>query len=208
MTSSPRPHRPATRSRWVTGLSYGLLVLGSVLVLNIVSALLAVLFRQRPDPERGDSPSGATGARDLPVRRAAEVQVTWRPPGLANYLIVMVSRNRDRFIAGRSHFPLWSLVHHQGRRSGRAYSVPVLVRVTPDVFVAPVMFGPRTNWLRNVQAAGGCVIRWRGADHHAVDPELISPAQARAYFGRLSWLASEKIVAPDLFVLLHRRAAP
>lgn len=137
-------------------------------------------------------------------RRATTMTVMWRPPGLGNFLLVLVSRYRDRFIAGRRFFPLWALVHHRGRKSGRAYSVPVMVQVTADAFVAPVLFGPRTNWLRNVQAAGGCVIRWRGVDHRVVEPELIGPAEARAYFGRISWLASEKIVAPELFVRLRR----
>lgn len=196
------PSRRASRSIWATGLRYVLLFVLSVLGFNTVSAFLAVYFRRRP-PAAVWSSNGAVPSDSRRTIRAISI-----PPGLGNYLLVWVSRHRDRFIAGRRFFPLWGLVHHRGRRSGGAYTVPVMVRVTPEVFLAPVLFGSRTNWLRNVQAADGCIIRWRGVDHRVVGPELIGPADARPYFGRLSWFISEKIVAPDLFVLLHRCGTP
>ncbi len=125
------------------------------------------------------------------------------PPGLANWLITKASAHR--LLAGRRFFPLWAVVRHRGRRSGRELSVPVAVQVRGDVFVLPLLFGPRTNWVMNVQANGGCVIRWRGADHDVAGPELIDSEQARAYFGRFGWLASETLVGPEGFLLLRRR---
>jgi hypothetical protein len=55
-----------------------------------------------------------------------------------------------------------------------------------------------------VLAAGGCVVRWRGADHTVVRPELIGPAEARAWFGPVTWRVAERRIGADAFLLLHR----
>lgn len=87
-----------------------------------------------------------------------------------------------RPLAGRRFFPLWAVVHHRGRRSGRAFATPVAIRTTVDGFTIPLPWGSETQWLRNVLAAGGCTIRWRGSDHLATDPSLIGAAEAADAF--------------------------
>jgi deazaflavin-dependent oxidoreductase (nitroreductase family) len=83
-----------------------------------------------------------------------------------------------RPLAGRRYFPLWAIVQHRGRRSGRSYSVPVAIRASPDTFTIPLPWGSETQWLRNVLAAGTCTIRWAGADHRASDPRVVDVAEA------------------------------
>lgn len=78
------------------------------------------------------------------------------------------------------------------------------MQASAEVFVLPLLFGPTTNWVRNVQYAGGCVVRWRGTEHPVTGPELIEPSEARAYFGRFAWFASELLVGPQGFLLLRR----
>lgn len=87
-----------------------------------------------------------------------------------------------RLLAGRRFFPLWARVRHRGRLSGREYAIPVAVRVTPDAFVIGLPWGDRTQWVRNVIAAGGCTLRWRGVDHPTRDPELIGLTEAASAF--------------------------
>lgn len=53
-----------------------------------------------------------------------------------------------RRFAGRRFFPLWAVVHHRGRRSGRELTVPVAVRVTPLEFLIVLPWGTGTNWAR------------------------------------------------------------
>ena len=65
-------------------------------------------------------------------------------------------------------------------------------------------WGPGTNWARNVLAAGGCVIRWKGADHAVTAPELIDKARARPYFGAGQWRVVERVFKADSFLLLQR----
>jgi hypothetical protein len=44
-------------------------------------------------------------------------------------------------VAGRRHMALAAVVHHRGRRSGRAYATPVGAGPTTDGFVIPLTFG-------------------------------------------------------------------
>ena len=65
-------------------------------------------------------------------------------------------------LAGSSHLPMLAILYHRGRRSGRAFTTPVGARPIRDGFVIPLTFVARADWVRNVQAAGGCMIRWKG----------------------------------------------
>ena len=58
--------------------------------------------------------------------------------------------------------PGFGLVVHRGRRSGREYQTPVNVFPAEDGFVIALTYGADTDWVKNVQAAGGCELRTRG----------------------------------------------
>jgi deazaflavin-dependent oxidoreductase (nitroreductase family) len=87
-------------------------------------------------------------------------------------------------LAGTPIFPLYGVLEHRGRRTGKAFRIPVVVRPTADGFVVPMPWGEHTDWCRNVRAAGGCVVRWKGRDYPMVQPEVIADrAAASALFG-------------------------
>jgi deazaflavin-dependent oxidoreductase (nitroreductase family) len=81
-------------------------------------------------------------------------------------------------IAGSGLIPVWGVLHHTGRKSGKAYATPLAILDTPDGLVLPLPFGERTDWCRNVRASGGGILHWRGADHRVVQPEVIDAAIA------------------------------
>jgi deazaflavin-dependent oxidoreductase (nitroreductase family) len=108
-------------------------------------------------------------------------------------------------MAGRRWFPGWAVVHHRGRKTGRALSVPVAVIVTPEVFVINLPWGPGTNWVRNVVVAGGCVVRWKGVDHPVTRPELVDKTAARRYYGRVAWAIVRRLFPADTWLVLHRQ---
>jgi deazaflavin-dependent oxidoreductase (nitroreductase family) len=87
--------------------------------------------------------------------------------------------------AGSRRLRSFAVIHHRGRRSGRAYATPVSARPTADGFVIPLTFGEASDWFQNVRAAGGCVIRWNGADYAVVDPIVVDLATAQPAFGRV-----------------------
>jgi hypothetical protein len=62
--------------------------------------------------------------------------------------------------------------------------VPVVMRGRGDAIVIPLPWGRRTNWARNVLAAGECTVRWRGSTRRMGHPRVIGKAEAQAAFGR------------------------
>ena len=85
-------------------------------------------------------------------------------------------------IAGRRFVPLYVLLRHQGRRSGRAYATPVVGIRVPGGFAIPMAFGEGADWYRNIVAAGGATIRQHGTEHQLVDPATIDPDSAASPF--------------------------
>jgi deazaflavin-dependent oxidoreductase (nitroreductase family) len=69
--------------------------------------------------------------------------------------------------------PGLGVVVHRGRRSGRLYRTPVNVFPRPDGYVFALTYGADADWVRNVQAAGGCELETRGRRVHLVSPHLI-----------------------------------
>jgi len=100
----------------------------------------------------------------------------------ATRTIARMTTPLSRPLAGRRLFPLWAVVRHRGRRTGRPYAVPVAIRVSSGSFIIPLPYGSETQWLRNVVAANGCSIRWRGADHIATAPRVIGIEDAAGAF--------------------------
>jgi hypothetical protein len=81
-------------------------------------------------------------------------------------------------MAGHRWFKLYGLLVHRGRTSGREYRIAVVVRPFEDGFVIPMPFGERTQWAKNVVAAGGAHIVWNGRSYDVTSPELIDSETA------------------------------
>jgi deazaflavin-dependent oxidoreductase (nitroreductase family) len=85
-------------------------------------------------------------------------------------------------VAETGVIPIWSVVRHRGRKSGKLYSTPIAIRPTSDGFVLPLPWGEGTDWCRNVRAAGGGIVHWGGADVEVDRPEIIETAEALPAF--------------------------
>lgn len=68
--------------------------------------------------------------------------------------------------------PGFGVVHHVGRRSGRNYRTPVNVFEVDGDYVVALTYGPQTDWVRNVVAAGGCELEVRGRLVRCTAPRL------------------------------------
>jgi deazaflavin-dependent oxidoreductase (nitroreductase family) len=68
--------------------------------------------------------------------------------------------------------PGLGVVVHRGRRSGRLYQTPVSVFAAEGGYVLALTYGPDTDWVKNVLAAGGCELRTRGRAVQLVCPRL------------------------------------
>jgi deazaflavin-dependent oxidoreductase (nitroreductase family) len=85
-------------------------------------------------------------------------------------------------IAGRRYVPLYVLLRHRGRRSGREYATPVVGMRVPGGYAIPMAFGEGADWYRNIVASGGATIRQQGTEHQLGEPAAIDPASATSPF--------------------------
>ena len=85
-------------------------------------------------------------------------------------------------LAGKRWNPIFSVVRHTGRQSGRQFETPVAARRVDGGFVLALAFGRTAQWYRNLVAAHHGVIRWRGVDHPVGTPETMDAEVALATF--------------------------
>jgi deazaflavin-dependent oxidoreductase (nitroreductase family) len=77
--------------------------------------------------------------------------------------------------AGRQYSPQ-AIIYHEGRKSGRSYSTPVVIEPITDGFIIPLPYGTDVDWCRNILAAGQCTIQWHGNSYTVTEPALINAA--------------------------------
>ncbi|HST90378.1 MAG TPA: nitroreductase family deazaflavin-dependent oxidoreductase [Ktedonobacterales bacterium] len=73
--------------------------------------------------------------------------------------------------------PRFGIVIHTGRRSGRTYRTPVNVFRDGNDYIIALTYGAETDWVRNVQAAGGCQLVTRGRRISLTNPRLVTDAR-------------------------------
>ncbi len=87
-----------------------------------------------------------------------------------------------RALAGRRWMPVWAVIHHRGRRSGTHYATPIAVIPTLDerIVLIGLPWGAHTNWARNILAAGGARLTWRGREQSVREPRIVEASDAAA----------------------------
>jgi deazaflavin-dependent oxidoreductase (nitroreductase family) len=78
------------------------------------------------------------------------------------------------------YLPVFGVVVHTGRKSRRQYRTPVNVFSRPGGYVVALTYGPDSDWVRNVLAAGGCALETRGRTLRLTRPRLYHDEQRRA----------------------------
>src|SRR5215510_8841740 len=72
--------------------------------------------------------------------------------------------------------PGFAIVHHVGRRTGRAYDTPVNVFKRPDGYLFALTYG-EGEWVKNVLTAGGCDITTRRRRIALCEPRTYTDAR-------------------------------
>ena len=76
-------------------------------------------------------------------------------------------------------------VEHRGRRSGAVYQTPILLfHDGPDLVIA-LTYGPGTDWVKNILAAGSGVVIEKNRRIPAANPRLESGPAAMAPLPRI-----------------------
>jgi deazaflavin-dependent oxidoreductase (nitroreductase family) len=81
--------------------------------------------------------------------------------------------------------PPWAVILHRGRRSGRAYRTPLFAFRRDRTLVIALLYGAESEWLRNLRAGGGQVIR-AGRTFAVGPPEVVETSDADRLLARLS----------------------
>ncbi len=68
---------------------------------------------------------------------------------------------------------------HTGRSSGKTYQTPLDAHPVEGGYLFLPMYGPRTDWVRNVPAAGTARLRTKGREVELASPRLVNQDEAR-----------------------------
>jgi deazaflavin-dependent oxidoreductase (nitroreductase family) len=81
--------------------------------------------------------------------------------------------------------PPWAVILHRGRRSGREYRTPLFAFRRDRTVVIALLYGHESDWLRNLVAGGGHVIR-AGRTFTVPPPKVVDTSGATQLLGRLT----------------------
>jgi deazaflavin-dependent oxidoreductase (nitroreductase family) len=76
--------------------------------------------------------------------------------------------------------PHFGIIVHRGRKSGREYRTPVNLFRRPGGFIVALTYGPESDWVHNVLAAGGATLLTQGRRVRLANPRLIHDETHRA----------------------------
>jgi deazaflavin-dependent oxidoreductase (nitroreductase family) len=83
---------------------------------------------------------------------------------------------------GRTTVSPISIIRHTGRKSGKVFETPIIVAPSDRGFVIELTYGPDVDWHKNIVAAGGGTLIWRGRAYVVERIEPCTPAEDLAAF--------------------------
>ena len=98
------------------------------------------------------------------------------------------------------YLPGFGIIEHTGRRTGRSYRTPVLAFRRAEEFVIALTYGPETDRVRNVHAAGGGSLIRNGRRIGFSAPRLVHTNTQRPVPGFVALVLRAVGVCDFLFV--------
>ena len=92
--------------------------------------------------------------------------------------------------------PPWVVICHRGRKSGRLYRTPVNAYKRGSTLAIVVLYGEESDWVQNVLAGGGQVVR-AGRTYELLNPRMVE-ADAAEGVARAVGRLSGKVLLADL----------
>lgn len=84
-----------------------------------------------------------------------------------------------------------TVIKHRGRKSGRQFETPVSAYRSGST-VAIMLAHGKTNWVKNILAAGEADIRMGGRDLHLVSPRIVPAGSDDPSLPRIARLAARR----------------
>lgn len=113
---------------------------------------------------------------------------------LINKVLIHISGKR---------FGHFAILTHTGRKSGQTYRIPIIAEPVQGGFVIALTYGRNVDWLKNVQARGGCELRWKNQDICLVHPQFIGQDEGLKAFPAIMRGGVQRMGVKD-FVRLER----
>jgi deazaflavin-dependent oxidoreductase (nitroreductase family) len=93
--------------------------------------------------------------------------------------------------------PGWAVVVHKGRKSGKTFRTPLWAFRRHDGFIIALTYGPNSDWVRNVTAAGGFEIESRRRRYQVGEPRIYEDETAAGMPAFIRFMLSRVIKAPE-----------
>ena len=109
-----------------------------------------------------------------------------------------------RLVAG--WLPGFGILRYRGRKSGKDYRTPMNVFRRGDEYVFALTYGPDVQWVKNIVAAGECLLVTRGRTIRLLGPRLVHdptrslmPPVVRQFLGFMRVTAFLRVrIAPSM----------
>lgn len=90
-----------------------------------------------------------------------------------------------------------AIIHHTGRSSGRPYRTPVGAVATDDGYVVAAVYGPDTDWIRNLLSGGPAEIEVAGRRSAIREARLVPIGEVSEAFSSGDRLAHRLFAIDD-----------
>jgi deazaflavin-dependent oxidoreductase (nitroreductase family) len=71
------------------------------------------------------------------------------------------------------HLRYMAVIEHRGRKSGKSYQTPVMAFVEDGGISVVLNYGAKSDWVRNIEAAGSAVVVHQGKRYTLTDPRVL-----------------------------------
>ena len=102
----------------------------------------------------------------------------FRPRWVAAFNLKVTNRITAPFA---TWLPGFGVITHIGRKSARPFHTPVNVFPTPEGFLIALTYGPNSQWVQNVLAAGTAEIVTRRTKYHLSNPTVVHDPTRRHF---------------------------
>jgi deazaflavin-dependent oxidoreductase (nitroreductase family) len=106
------------------------------------------------------------------------LMIRFRKRWLAKINIVFTNRITGLFAGW---LPVFGILTHVGRKSGKVYRTPVNVFRAPNGFVIALTYSSQSEWVKNVLAAGGCELKTSGVKYQLSSPKVVHDPTRRRF---------------------------
>ena len=106
----------------------------------------------------------------IAIPATAVLMMRYRKRWLAKFNILVTNRITGLFAGW---LPGFGILTHMGRKSGKVYRTPINVFRAPNGFIIALTYSSKSEWVKNVLAAGGCELKTVGRKYQLSSPRVI-----------------------------------